>query len=312
MSRRAIKNKPKEEPPIEKVKEPLTLVEFPAPPETPSLDEADEEINQLSVNYDSIALAQFERGSLLRIFRREFRRYAHYLMSDRGGKLSLEDACHSASVRYDTKGAVELMEELLNTSVESVNFNRLKDLWECSPEEAERYFGLVKMEAQREFASGHMAAEVFEPVDWMSSVWQRARFIAIRDTFTFEYKPDGGIEHALIDTLTQAYFMQQYWTETAVKRTRSDPRRESYEFAEWKHYKREIAKDRKFDRGWWDIPLISEDRAVMTTTNMVDQFSRLFQRTLRQLNNHRLAKLKAQKLEAEIRKLSGKGTEETE
>ncbi len=307
MSRRVSEDKQVEEAPIEK--EPLKLVEFPTPVDTLTLDEAEDSINQLSVAYDGLGIAEFERGSLLRIFRREFRRYASYLMSDRGGNLSVEDACRQASIRYDTKGAVELMEELLNTSVESVNFDRLKDLWECSPEEAERYFKLAKLEAQREFASGHMAAEVFEPVNWMDSVWNRAKFIAVRDTFIVEYKPKGGIEYVLVDTLTQAYFMQQYWMETAIKRTRSDPRRESYEFAEWKHYRRAEAKARKFEHGWWDIPLISEDRAVITTTDMVDQFSRLFQRTLRQLNAHRLAKLKAQKLRAEIRRLNKKGAE---
>lgn len=283
-------------------KTPLNLVEFTAP-ETPTLDEVDEDLNKLSVDYDSIAIAQFERGSILRVFRREFRRHVHYLMSDRGGKLKLEDACRQASHRYDTKGAVELMEELLNTPVESVDFNKLSDLWDCSPEEAERYFKLVKMEAQRGFFSGHDAAKVFEPVEWMDSVWQRAQFIAIRDTFIAEYEPEGGIEYALVDTLTQAYFMQQYWMEMAVKRTKSSPCRETYEFAEWKHYKGETAKANKFERGWWDIPLISEKEAVENATQMADTFSRLFQRTLRQLNNHRLTKVKYAKLKAETRRI---------
>lgn len=296
---------PKEESPKEEGRTPLNLVEFPVP-ETPELDEAEESINKLSIAYDGIGIAEYERGSLLRVFRREFRRFAHYLMSDRGGKHSLEDACRMASHRYDAKGAVELMEELLNTPVESVDFSRLKDLWECSPEEAERYFMLAKSEAQREFASGHLAAEVFEPVDWMNSVWHRARFIAIRDTFLHEYKPKGGIEYALIDTLTQAYFMQQYWMETAVKRTRTDPVRLTYEYAEWRNYRNEAAREKKFERGWWDIPLISEQAAVENATQMADTFSRLFQRTLRQLNSHRLAKLKAKKLQAEIRNLNQK------
>src|SRR5205085_2792501 len=220
MSRRAVKPKQSEETPKPDEAPPLTLVEFPAPPETPVLDEADEAMNKLALHYDSIGLAQYERGSLLRIFRDEFRRYATYLMSDSGGNIPLEEACRQASHRYDTKGATELMEELLNTPTESVNFSRLMHLWECSPEEAERFFGLVKSEATREFASGHMAAEVFEPVDWMRSVWQRAKFLAVRDTFLAEYEPEGGIEYALVDTLSQAYFMQQYWMEMAVKRTR--------------------------------------------------------------------------------------------
>lgn len=54
--------------------------------------------------------------------------------------------------------------------------------------------------------------------------------------------------------------------------------------------------------------LVTEDRAVWATAEMLDQFSRLFQRTLRQLNSHRLAKLKALKLQAEMRKLGGKVT----
>jgi hypothetical protein len=225
-------------------------------------------------------------------------------MSDRGGKLSLEDACRQASHRYDIKGAVELMDELLATPVESVDFNRLKDLWECSPEEAERYFSLVKFEAQREFFSGHHAAKVFEPADWLSTVWTRAKFLAIRDAFIDEYRPKGAIEYALIDTLTQTYFMQQYWTEMAVKRTQTSPCRETYEFAEWKHYKREAAKENKFERGWWDIPLISESAAIEQATRMAATFAQLFQRTLRQLNNHRLAKVKYAKLKAETRKLN--------
>jgi len=57
-----------------------------------------------------------------------------------------------------------------------------------------------------------------------------------------------------------------------------------------------------------DIPYVSEQSAAQFAMDMLDKFSRLFQRTLRQLNNHRLAKLKAKKLEAEIRRLSSQPT----
>ncbi len=103
--------------------------------------------------------------------------------------------------------------------------------------------------------------------------------------------------------------MQNYWAEVAVKRTKTDPRRESYEYMEWKGYKQAQAKARRYEEGYWDIPLVSEDRAIRTTTEMLDQFSRLFQRTLRQLNNHRLAKLKAQKLQAEVQRLNTSNSE---
>jgi hypothetical protein len=282
----------------------LTLVEFPAPIKTPALDHAEKAISKVTVDYESAGYAEFERGSLLRVFRKEFRRHVGYLMSDDGGKLSHEDACKEASVRYDQKGAVELMEDLLKRDFDSVSFNDLSRLWECSPEEAERYFELTKHEAQREFCSGHVAAEVFKSADWLGSVWLRAQFLGVRDSFIVEYKPDGGIEFALIDLLAMSFFMQNYWAEMSVKRTMTSPRRESKEFVEWNGYRSDEAHRRRFDDGHWVIPWVSEEHALRTATEMFDHFSRLFQRTLRQLNSHRLAKLKAKKLQTEIRWLN--------
>ena len=287
----------------------LTLVKLPARVETPALDHAEKKINRVTVDYKSIAYAEYERGSLLRIFRKEFRRYVDYLMSDPGGKLSLEDACKEASVRYDQKGAAELMEDLLKRDFDSVSFNDLSRLWECSPEEAERYFELTKHEAQKEFCAGHLAAEVFKSADLLGSVWLRAQFLAVRDSFIVEYKPDGGIEFALIDLLAMSFFMQNYWAEMSVKRTMTSPRRESQEFVEWNGYRSDEAKRRRFDDGKWVVPWVSEEHALRTATEMFDHFSRLFQRTLRQLNSHRLAKLKAKKLQAEIRWLNRRARE---
>jgi hypothetical protein len=290
-------------------KSPLKLLEFPARAETSALDHAAKKINKVTVNYESIGYAMYERGSLLRIFRKQFRRHVEYLMSDRGGKLCLEDACKQASVRYDQKGATELMEDLLKRDFESVSFSDLSRLWECSPEEAERYFELTKHEAQKEFCAGHLAAKVFEPADWLGSVWLRAQFLAVRDSFILEYNPDGGIEFALIDLLAMSFFMQNYWAEMSVKRTMTSPRRESHEYVEWNGYRAEEAKSRRFDDGQWVIPWVSEEHALRTATEMFDHFSRLFQRTLRQLNSHRLAKLKAKKLQAEIRWLNRRARE---
>jgi hypothetical protein len=230
-------------------------------------------------------------------------------MSDSGGKLSLEDACRQASARHDQKGATELMEDLLKRDFECVSFSDLSRLWECSPEEAERYFELTKHEAQKEFCAGHLAAKVFEPADWLGSVWLRAQFLAVRDSFILEYNPDGGIEFALIDLLAMSFFMQNYWAEMSVKRTMTSPRRESQEFVEWNGYRSDEANRRRFDDGKWVVPWVSEEHALRTATEMFDHFARLFQRTLRQLNSHRLGKLKAKKLQAEIRWLNRRARE---
>lgn len=48
--------------------------------------------------------------------------------------------------------------------------------------------------------------------------------------------------------------MQQYWSEMAVKRTRTDRRRrQSQEYTEWKTYKRAEAQARRYEHGYGDI-----------------------------------------------------------
>lgn len=76
----------------------------------------------------------------------------------------------------------------------------------------------------------------------MRSAWKRAKFLGVRDSFIDEYRPEGGVEVSLIDTMAQAYFLQLHWTEEAVRRTKADPRRETYEYNQWQQYKREAAK----------------------------------------------------------------------
>jgi hypothetical protein len=164
---------------------------------------------------------------------------------------------------------------------------------------------MVKNEAQKEFATGHLAAKTFEPVDWMNTAWDRAQFLALRDTYLAEFVPEGGIEYSLVAMLVQCYFMQQYWMEQTVKRTRSDPRRESYEYAKWQEYKRHSAKAVQWEHsGYWEIPYASELQCVENAANIVALFSSLYQKTLRQLNAHRMQKLKLLKLRAETRRIN--------
>ena len=51
-----------------------------------------------------------------------------------------------------------------------------------------------------------------------------------------------------------------------------------------------------WDAGFWEIPYASEVQLQEQAVKMADHFSRLFQRTVRQLDNHRLAKAKLRRL----------------
>jgi hypothetical protein len=319
--------KRKEESAPEIAQQPGEVVEFPKPPAEESPDESSKRelakqqaecealarereatsVDRLTVDYDSIRVSEHERGALLRIFRERWRGMISYYMGEDGGKLSLEDACTMAEAEYREYTPEERLQELLNYSTENVSFNQLMRLWTADSKLAEKYFGQVKNEAQREFSSGHMAAKVFEPVDWMNTVWQRAQFLAVRDTYIVEFMPEGGIEFSLIDMLVQCYFMQQYWMEQTVKRTKTDPRRDSYEYAKWQEYRKHSAKATRHE--WdnpthWEIPYASELQCVENAANMTALFSTLYQKTLRQLNSHRMLKLKLKKVKAETRRVN--------
>lgn len=301
------KTPPVEEEPTEEQEKPhLALVETaedgtPAPTDEASLAEDTEEVLEaapadLVVYIDSLGVSILDRFSLVRIFREEWRDSVSFYRSEKGGSLTLEEAVKRATRQVDEQRAAEVFERVMTQSTEVTDFRDLHDLWTYSPEDAEFVWKQMKDEARREFVTGHLAATVFEPVDWMRSAWKRAKFLGVRDSFIDEYQPEGGVEVALVDTMAQAYFLQLHWTEEAVRRTNADPRRHSYEYEKWERYKREAAKAQMWDTGFWEIPYASEVQLQEQAVRMADHFSRLFQRTVRQLDNHRLAKAKLRRL----------------
>ena len=96
--------------------------------------------------------------------------------------------------------------------------------------------------------------------------------------------------------MAQANFLRLHWTEEAVRRTNADPRRQSFEYAQWEKFTRAEAKAQMWDKGYREIPYASEVECQEQAVRMADHFSRLFMRTVRTLNNHRLAKAKLKRL----------------
>lgn len=300
---------PVDEPAGEQEKPHLALVETPAsetptppdgPLETEDVEDADEALEaapaDLVVYIDSLGVSLLDRFSLVRVFREEWRRRVAFYRSEKGGSLTLDQAVERATRKVDEKRAAEVFERVLTQSTEVTDFSDLHELWTYSPEDAEFVWREMKHEARREFVTGHLAATVFEPVDWMRSAWKRAKFLGVRDSFIDEYQPEGGVEVALVDTMAQAYFLQLHWTEESVKRTQTDPRRETYEYNQWQQYKRESCKAQRWETGYWEIPYASEVEMQEQAVRMADHFSRLFQRTVRALDSHRLAKAKLKRL----------------
>ena len=62
--------------------------------------------------------------------------------------------------------------------------------------------GCLKAAARDELDSGHRTARA---LDWDGRPWDRARFLAIRDSFRADYEPRPGIETALVDLAAEAF-----------------------------------------------------------------------------------------------------------
>ncbi len=242
------------------------------------------------VRGDSLAATLFgvERESVLREMHRVHVRMVLFYTSPEGGSLSLEEAVKTASNFHDDGTVEEQLDKILRMPVESVSWYAMNKLCGSSPETAEALWKLVKEEARNEFESGHRAAEVFEPVHWLRDAWQRARYLAIRDSFIEQWRPQGGIDLAMIDMLTQSFYLYLHWTEQAVLRTETEMRADP---PEWVLARRQrehnFPRDRSGMKGYWDPPYAGEQEAVEHAAQMADRYSRAFQRTLRAMRDLR-------------------------
>lgn len=264
---------------------------FQLPPEQFSesqnqLEELKAQQRERAVYADSIECA-VGYNSLIRLLGHHYVRQVAYYRSKEGGALPLDEARASAYRECkDEEQAKELFDLLMSRSVDGIDFGELLELNSFSAAMAQNLWEVMKREAAGEFESGHLAASAFEPVDYLKDAWTRARYLGLRESFAAEWQPRGGIELSMIDAMAQAFFQLQYWTEQTVKRARTEPREEAYEYQEWKRYRRE-AKTESWKYGHWDIPYVSEQDAVEHAAGMADRWQRMYFRAVRQLRDWR-------------------------
>lgn len=239
------------------------------------------------VHVNSLEMADVERGSILRELQRAYLERFAYLRSEKGGSLPPDEAREKAFEHLDEDGAARVLAHLNGVPVDSISFLDLAELWSASPHHAEGMWQMIKDEAQADFESGHMAAGVFAPVEWMREAWRKARYLGLRQSFVEEWQPRGGIELALVDMLAQSFFQYLYWTEESVKRSQTEPRREAEDYIQWKAAKAAEREASGWGPGYWDIPYVCEQRALEHAAQMADRYNRLFLRTLRQLRDLR-------------------------
>ncbi|MGI9036368.1 MAG: hypothetical protein ACR2GD_10065 [Pyrinomonadaceae bacterium] len=227
-------------------------------------------------------------SSLLRQMQHAFVRRVAYYRSEAGGGLSVSEARERAfHACTNTEEAKKEFNMMLSLPIENLNFVDLMELHSLAPRVAERFWENAKREGRKEFESGHLAANINFPADYIKQLWNIARYLGVRESFIDDWNPQGGIEVAMIDMLAQSYFQWQYWLEQTVKRSETKPREEHYKYQEWKRWQKELQKAKSWEEGYWFPPYVSEQRAIEHAVQMADRFNRIFLRTLRQLRDLR-------------------------
>ena len=103
---------------------------------------------------------------------------------------------------------------------------------------------------------------------------ERARYIAVWDTFIDQWQPEGGLDMAMIEMLAQSFSLYLYWTQ--ISHSRAIGLCTNLE---------EVAK--KAGRKHWQAPYQMMRDSIDEAHVMAERYNRIFLRTLRQLRDFR-------------------------
>ena len=255
-----------------------------------AIDEWNAQCRRERAVYDTSLESCVGYSSLFRVMHTYLSDRVSYYRSAEGGALSFEEArerVYNTEVK-DEAAYKELFENIMTIPVDWISFSQLWELSRESASSAENVWEWIKGEARNEFESGHLAAESLEPIGRVKQAWTRAKYVAIRESFSSEYEPKGGIELSMIDLLSQSWFMVQYWTKELSQRMMTEPRRLPHEYLKQKEwYKKANPKAWEEEKWYWETPAISESAAIEQAAQMLDRFQRMYFRALRQLRDWR-------------------------
>lgn len=197
---------------------------------------------------------------------RSFIATIEFYRSEGGGKKPHDEAVKEALQLHEWRRSY--VESL---SVEEITWGHLAAVAEVSTDDGLQLWSRVCMAADDELESGTRGAKV---AGNNSDPFALARYLAIRDSFADQWKPQGGIESAMIEMLAISYSLQMYWSAIAHERaTRTHD-------AQRDHVKR-------YELNGWKSPYQSEADAVDQAHRLADGYNRQFLRVLRQLRDLR-------------------------
>jgi len=153
---------------------------------------------------------------------------------------------------------------------EKLKWPHLAAVAEVDTDDALKLWARVREAADEELASGQRGARVVGD----TTPYGLAQYLAIRDSFADQWRPQGGIEAAMIDMMTVSFSLQMYWSTVAHERAMRthDDQREAL---------------KRFESNGWKSPYQSEADAIDQAQRLADGYNRQFLRVLRQLRDLR-------------------------
>jgi hypothetical protein len=219
-----------------------------------------------------------EEGSVLREMHRAVVRHIIFYTKPEGGGLSMQEAIARATKIIKGPAAENFYEFLTTRSVRGLTWLEIDRVFRYDPGAAQQFWEDLKEEADKDFKSGHFAAEIFEGSEWQQDPWRRAHFIAIRDSFIEQFNPQGGIDYSMIDMLAVTFTLWMHWTEKHMHRATTES------CTTPSKSEREIIQQYK---GEWIPPRVMEQEAIDHAAQMADRWRRAYQATLRQMRDWR-------------------------
>ena len=163
--------------------------------------------------------------------------------------------------------ALENLVRIRERAPEQVTWFDLQRLANLDPAEMVAVWTQLKGEARAELASGHRTALALE---WNARPLDRARFLAIRDSFRDTTPPQNGVEAALLDVAAAAFNDFLEWTEQLHMQAGSEVATE---------------RDSLQRHGEWSPARLSYAEAIEQSSRMAERAHKRFLQTIKMLHD---------------------------
>lgn len=170
---------------------------------------------------------------------------------------------------FTSEEAAADIQRIRERPANEVSWFDLTRLAERDPDELARTWQGIKAAARDELVSGHRTAQALE---WEGGPWERARFLAIRNSFREETPSTSGIEAALIDSAAEAFSDYLKHSEHLHRMVSID----------MKHEEARSHRDRE-----WQPQRLSYAEAIEQATRMMERAHARFLRTVKTLHEIR-------------------------